>query len=79
RRLPGAPALPDGRGALLGAGSELRALAGQWGSRVAVSQETGQETTKEAVLVRPDGYVAWAGHREQELAEALHHWFGPPA
>jgi 3-(3-hydroxy-phenyl)propionate hydroxylase len=32
-----------------------------------------------AVLVRPDGYVAWVGHESQRgLAEALTTWFGPP-
>ncbi len=33
-----------------------------------------------AVLIRPDGYVAWLGDRAQlGLAEALTTWFGPPA
>jgi hypothetical protein len=33
-----------------------------------------------AVLVRPDGYVAWVGDQSQlGLAEALATWFGPPA
>ncbi|MHC2466137.1 FAD-dependent monooxygenase [Bradyrhizobium embrapense] len=32
-----------------------------------------------AVLVRPDGYVAWVGNRSQAgLAEALTKWFGAP-
>jgi 3-(3-hydroxy-phenyl)propionate hydroxylase len=32
-----------------------------------------------AVLIRPDGYVAWVGERAQEgLADALTTWFGPP-
>jgi hypothetical protein len=32
-----------------------------------------------AVLVRPDGYVAWVGEGgRQGLAEALTTWFGPP-
>jgi 3-(3-hydroxy-phenyl)propionate hydroxylase len=31
-----------------------------------------------AVLVRPDGYVAWVGERTQQgLADALTTWFGP--
>jgi 2-polyprenyl-6-methoxyphenol hydroxylase-like FAD-dependent oxidoreductase len=33
-----------------------------------------------AVLIRPDGYVAWVGERTQAgLADALTTWFGPPA
>ena len=33
-----------------------------------------------AVLVRPDGYVAWVGdHTQQGLAGALTTWFGAPA
>ena len=32
-----------------------------------------------AVLIRPDGYVAWVGDgRELGLADALTTWFGPP-
>ena len=33
-----------------------------------------------AVLIRPDGYVAWVGDQtRQGLADALTTWFGPPA
>jgi 3-(3-hydroxy-phenyl)propionate hydroxylase len=33
-----------------------------------------------AVVIRPDGYVAWVGDRTQPgLPEALTTWFGPPA
>jgi 3-(3-hydroxy-phenyl)propionate hydroxylase len=32
-----------------------------------------------AVLIRPDGYVAWVGERTQDgLAGAIKTWFGPP-
>ena len=37
-------------------------------------------TTPAAVLVRPDGYVAWVGDQTQlGLADALTTWFGTPA
>ena len=40
----------------------------------------GTVTAPTAVVIRPDGYVAWAGDRTQEeLAEAFTTWFGPPA
>jgi 2-polyprenyl-6-methoxyphenol hydroxylase-like FAD-dependent oxidoreductase len=40
----------------------------------------GEVTAPAAVLIRPDGYVAWVGDRTQRgLADALTTWFGPPA
>ncbi len=39
----------------------------------------GEVTAPTAVLVRPDGYVAWVGEQTQAgLADALTTWFGPP-
>jgi 3-(3-hydroxy-phenyl)propionate hydroxylase len=39
----------------------------------------GEVAAPAAVLVRPDGYVAWAGDRTlQGLTEALTTWFGMP-
>src|ERR687898_359744 len=39
----------------------------------------GAVTAPIAVLIRPDGYVAWVGDRTQlGLADALTTWFGPP-
>jgi hypothetical protein len=39
----------------------------------------GPVTAPTAVLVRPDGYVAWVGDLTQPgLADALTTWFGPP-
>ncbi len=40
----------------------------------------GAVTAPGAVLIRPDGYVAWVGDGTQlGLADALTTWFGPPA
>jgi len=40
----------------------------------------GAVTAPTAVLIRPDGYVAWVGDRHAlGLADALTTWFGPPA
>jgi len=39
----------------------------------------GAVTPPTAVLIRPDGYVAWVGDQTQlGLADALTTWFGPP-
>ena len=39
----------------------------------------GAVTAPTAVLIRPDGYVAWVGdHTQLGLADALTTWFGPP-
>ena len=39
----------------------------------------GAVTAPTAVLIRPDGYVAWIGDLTQQgLADALTTWFGPP-
>jgi 2-polyprenyl-6-methoxyphenol hydroxylase-like FAD-dependent oxidoreductase len=39
----------------------------------------GEVTAPTAVLIRPDGYVAWVGDANQPgLADALTSWFGPP-
>jgi aromatic ring hydroxylase-like protein len=40
----------------------------------------GMVSAPAAVLIRPDGYVAWVGDKtDQGLADALTTWFGPPA
>jgi len=39
----------------------------------------GEVSAPTAVLIRPDGYVAWVEDRTHEgLSEALTTWFGPP-
>src|SRR5262245_64223265 len=40
----------------------------------------GAVTAPTAVLIRPDGYVAWVADQTRlGLTEALSTWFGPPA
>ena len=40
----------------------------------------GPVTAPSAVLIRPDGYVAWVGNvTKVGLEDALTNWFGPPA
>jgi hypothetical protein len=40
----------------------------------------GAVAAPDAVLVRPDGYVAWAGGgSDAGLTDALSRWFGPPS
>jgi hypothetical protein len=39
---------------------------------------TTADSPVEAVLIRPDGYVAWAGQDAGELEKALRTWFGTP-
>jgi 3-(3-hydroxy-phenyl)propionate hydroxylase len=40
----------------------------------------GQVPGPDSVLIRPDGYVAWAGDKTHlGLTDALRTWFGPPA
>jgi 3-(3-hydroxy-phenyl)propionate hydroxylase len=41
----------------------------------------GAVSASDAVLIRPDGYVAWVGERgtQEGLVGALTTWFGPPA
>jgi hypothetical protein len=42
--------------------------------------EMGAVTAPAAVLIRPDGYVAWVGEDTQlGLEDALTTWFGPPS
>ncbi|GLY18853.1 FAD-dependent monooxygenase [Kineosporia rhizophila] len=36
-------------------------------------------TSEKALFVRPDGHIAWAGHRLQDLQASLTAWLGTPA
>ncbi|WP_103515325.1 FAD-dependent monooxygenase [Streptomyces sp. SM10] len=61
----------------------VREAAAGWKDRVSlvtgVPQDPDAFAGAPAMLVRPDGYVAWAGADPAELGEALHRWFGTPA
>ncbi|MFJ5549874.1 FAD-dependent monooxygenase [Streptomyces sp. NPDC093225] len=60
----------------------LRATAARWGDRVDTVTgdwaEGGADVpdAPHALLVRPDGYIAWAAPDEVGLQEALERWFG---
>jgi 3-(3-hydroxy-phenyl)propionate hydroxylase len=82
--------LHDARPLLLDLGGGVRADAAPWADRVRTVAarcdgpwelpEVGAVPAPAAVLVRPDGHVAWvADAGGPELAAALATWFGPPA
>ncbi|WP_153815623.1 FAD-dependent monooxygenase [Streptomyces sp. SUK 48] len=80
-RVPGLP-LPAGRGALLtDAASAATSTAKSWADRVDRPDGAPVAAEGEALLVRPDGYVCWAGRDDdtQGLHAALTRWFGTPA
>ncbi|WP_327357389.1 rifampin monooxygenase [Streptomyces sp. NBC_01304] len=64
----------EGRGLLLDQTGRL-SVAG-WADRVDHVVDVSEELDVPAVLLRPDGYVAWAGDDQQELLDALPKWFG---
>ncbi|GLW53615.1 hypothetical protein Kpho01_16260 [Kitasatospora phosalacinea] len=83
-----APLLPTARPVLLDLAdrADLRRAAEGWRSRVDVrAAATTADRAADAVLVRPDGHVAWAaavGEPAERAAPALRaalaHWFGAP-
>ena len=60
----------------------LRATAARWGDRVDTvtgdwaEGEGAVSDAPHALLVRPDGYIAWAAPDEAGPHEALERWFG---
>ncbi|MER5987252.1 rifampin monooxygenase [Streptomyces sp. NPDC001787] len=65
-----------GRGLLLDR-TGLLSVAG-WADRVDHIVDVSEELDVPAVLLRPDGHVAWAGEDQQELLGRLPEWFGAP-
>jgi 2-polyprenyl-6-methoxyphenol hydroxylase-like FAD-dependent oxidoreductase len=49
-----------------------------WADRVDLVTDGGAELDVPAVLLRPDGHVAWAGDDQPTLADHLTRWFGRP-
>ncbi|MER6832055.1 rifampin monooxygenase [Streptosporangium sp. NPDC000563] len=64
----------EGRGLLLDQTGRL-SVAG-WEDRVDHVVDGGEELDVPAVLLRPDGHVAWVGEDQQELLGGLSRWFG---
>jgi len=83
--------LHDARPVLLNFGEPLGGGIAAWAARVQFVDAgydgewelpvLGAVPAPTAVLIRPDGYVAWIGEQGDEagLVEALANWFGPPA
>jgi hypothetical protein len=55
---------------------QWRKTASGWADRVEVTVGTCAAAPSRAVLVRPDGFVAWTAESEQALEAALERWFG---
>jgi 2-polyprenyl-6-methoxyphenol hydroxylase-like FAD-dependent oxidoreductase len=80
--------LHDARGVLLDLAGDrvVPAVGAPWADRVdVVTAECDAARPASALLVRPDGYVAWASdsdaeksQRDRHLGEALKRWFGRP-
>lgn len=65
--------LRSGHGILLDPADTFARVAGPWSDRV---DRVGQGAPTEPMLIRPDGYVCWAG--AADLESALDRWFGEP-
>ncbi|MFD2767938.1 rifampin monooxygenase [Micromonospora eburnea] len=63
-----------GRGVLLDQTGRL-SVAG-WADRVDHVVDASEELDVPAVLLRPDGHVAWVGDEQQDLLDQLRRWFG---
>ena len=66
--------LHSGRGLLLDQTGRLSVTG--WADRVDHVVDGSEELDVPAVLLRPDGHVAWAGEDQQDLLNQLPKWFG---
>lgn len=66
-----------GRGLLLDRTGRLSAAG--WADRVDHVVDAAEELDVPAVLLRPDGHVAWVGEDQADLLDHLPRWFGAPA
>jgi hypothetical protein len=58
---------------------ELRAIARPWRDRIDIVTAQCADRPADALLIRPDGFVAWSTPADKaSLARALARWFGPP-
>ncbi|MFG2004170.1 hypothetical protein ACGFNU_33925 [Spirillospora sp. NPDC048911] len=64
----------------------MREAAGDWRDRVDLHTAKTEQPPADALLVRPDGHIAWAATLDEPtktatpaLREALSTWFGTPA
>ncbi|MFE3192419.1 FAD-dependent monooxygenase [Nocardia sp. NPDC059240] len=65
------------------AAADLATIAADWTDRVTVTRATSPQPPAAALLIRPDGYIAWATDDftpsdHTPLRAALHRWFGAP-
>ncbi|WP_326573518.1 rifampin monooxygenase [Streptomyces sp. NBC_00487] len=67
----------DGRGLLLDRTGRLSVEG--WADRVDHVVDAPEDLDAPAVLLRPDGHVAWAGEEQRELLDRLPRWFGAAA
>jgi 2-polyprenyl-6-methoxyphenol hydroxylase-like FAD-dependent oxidoreductase len=66
----------DGRGLLLDQTGGGRLSVAGWADRVDHVVDRSEELDVPAVLLRPDGHVAWVGEDQGELLDRLPRWFG---
>jgi hypothetical protein len=58
-------------------GNDLAVIAEPWNDRVHRVTAVAGDAPASALLIRPDGYVAWAGADPDSLKAALTRWFSP--